>query len=463
MSQFQRGSDQHGLALRLVESGCRQADKTQRDEIIAEIGREIVFDPDVLDTYTYEGWAPVHHDLLVVCAAVEYADRMCARRQTHWSRRLDVTIPVRDIAAWQRKEVQVCLRNTLRQLTGDDWNLKFVSACQSDVSVTRQRSLPLGVSRKFAIAFSDGLDSCCVTGLLDSGGGAVCVRVIKRKKRVKREAQPFDQIPFDVKIKSARDSGARSRGFKFAAITAIAGQLSNVSTVIVPESGQGALGPVLLPLHNVYPDYRNHPTFFREMERFVRALLGYAVAFQQPRLWYTKGQTISAYAIQSSECRDAIRQTRSCWQQRWNVRVEGKRRQCGLCAACLLRRMSMHAAGIDEPDDAYFFSDLTVDSYEAAVPSGARTSPGHVMVEYGSVGARHLHDLAGMATVPDSELSPHAFDIARATGASEQETRENLRSLLIQHAEEWRRFVYAQGQGSFLNSWIIGGRYGRYE
>jgi hypothetical protein len=41
---------------------------------------------------------------------------------------------------------------------------------------------------------------------------------------------------------------------------------------------------ICLPLHNIYVDYRNHPTFFRKMGRFIKALEGYRVQFEQPRL-----------------------------------------------------------------------------------------------------------------------------------------------------------------------------------
>ncbi|WP_299783115.1 hypothetical protein [uncultured Roseobacter sp.] len=33
-------------------------------------------------------------------------------------------------------------------------------------------------------------------------------------------------------------------------------------------------------------------------------------------------------------------------------------RQCGVCAACMLRRLSLHAAGYDEPSDRYVWEDL---------------------------------------------------------------------------------------------------------
>ena len=105
----------------------------------------------------------------------------------------------------------------------------------------------------------------------------------------------------------------------------------------MPESGQGAIGPFLQPLHNIYADYRNHPSFFRRMERFIKVLLEYSVAYEQPRLWNTKGETIAAFLAQAEAGREALLDTRSCWQQRWNARSDGEaqamRFVCGVSTA----------------------------------------------------------------------------------------------------------------------------------
>ena len=291
--------------------------------------------------------------------------------------------------------------------------------------------------------------------ILDARDSVVRVRLTRVRDRAKHGERPFDQIPFAVKTGSG-ETDVRSRAFKFAAITAIAAHLCAVGKIVVPESGQEAIGPSLLPLHNTYPDYRNHPTFFRKMERFIQELLGFSVSYEQPRLWNTKGETIRAFAAKVESGRESVMNTRSCWQQRWNARFDGKLGQCGLCAACLLRRMSMHAAEIEEPAGIYFVDDLTRARYEDARPQqrGGRLS--HTLVEYGSVGARHLQQLADRAEVSDTALRPFVFEIARATSTSEHETLEGLRRLLLQHASEWRAFCRAQGPRSFIVGWAKG-------
>ena len=463
MNSHRNSRHPYGLTLRVVEQGIGSQKGSNGDETIAGIGTEIRFSPNILDTYHYDGWKPVHYDLLVVCAAVEFADRQCRRSATRWSRPFQITLPVLELAAWQQPEVQTHLQNTLRHLTGDEWRFFFVQAADSAVNGTRQCTLPFPNNKEFAIAYSDGLDSRCVSSLFDAGDSAVRIRVTDNKDPIRDGEQPFDRISFTVTAASSRESGMRSRGFKFAAIAAIAGHLSNVGKIIVPESGQDALGPVLLPLHNIYADYRNHPTFFRKMERFIKVLLGYSVAYNQPRLWHTKGETIRAFLAQSGTGRESLLSTRSCWQQRWNVRFGGKLWQCGLCAGCLLRRMSMHGAGVEEPADTYTIGDLTAPRYEAAIPRGDCKRLSGTLVEYGIVGAGHLQQLAEMAALSDTALRLHVFEIARATGSSEQDTGKALRRLLLQHAGEWRDYVSAQGERSFISNWTKGVRHGRSE
>lgn len=462
MSNELTNPDRYGLALRVVEVGRRDNRVRPKSEAIAEIGKDIVFDADSLDTYHYEGWKPIHHDLLVVSAAVEYADRRTARRIGQPAREFKITVPVVELSTWQRHDVQASLKAALRHLTSDDWCFNFVLWQGQSALGARQRSLPFGTEKSFVMAYSDGLDSRCVSKVFGNGN-AICVRVTKNRHSLKKGDEPFDQIPFRVDVPSSRESSVRSRGFKFAAVSAIAAQLTGLDRIVVPESGQGALGPVLLPLHNAYADYRNHPTYFRKMERFIKALLHHDVRYDQPRLWSTKGETVTAFRRTTNSAVDELFETRSCWQQRWNAKMDGKLRQCGLCAACLLRRMSMHAAGIDEPWNTYVIANLSVPAFSDALPGRKKVRLSRTMAEYGSVGARHLQQLADMADIPDEDLMVHVFEIARATGELQEDVLKKLRSMLLSHAKEWRAFLAAQGEQSFLRSWITRGRYGRSE
>lgn len=452
-------ADKH---LHVVEQGQETDRPRTAGAVTAEIGRQIMFNAAVLDTFDVKGCQPLHYDLLVLCAAIEFADRRWKRPQG-WSRNLHVTMPVIDLSTWQKRVVQRNLRSVLRHLTCDEWSFTFVQATNRSPIGERQGVLDFPTTKTFVIAYSDGLDSRAVSALSGTQAEALCIRVANFRQRRKHGDSYFTQIPFKVIGYRANESSFRSRGFQFAAVTAIAAHLAGLTRVVVPESGQGALGPVLLPLHNIYADYRNHPTFFQQMERFIQSVLGHRVRYEHPRLWFTKGQTLRAFLDLSGKTKTDLTSARSCWQNRRVVNTGGGKKQCGLCAACLLRRLSMHAAGITEERDTYVILNLSASDVHEALSVLPQQSDRDIMIEYGSVGTRHLQQLADMADLPDSELRVHASEIAAATNSNYEETFEKLRALLVTHAQEWRAFLSAQGEQSFLKSWMEGGRHGRSE
>ena len=442
----------------VLEQGQKRARAIPKNSVIAEIGQHICFDASALDSFDVEGCKPIHYDMLVLCAAVEFADRRW-KRPLSWRRILHITLPVADPRSWHKSEVLNSLQSVLNHLTGDTWQFTFVQARTPSPIGSRQIPLDFGKTKTFAVAYSNGLDSRAVSALSGAKDEALCIRVAGNHQRSKDGDSYFTQIPFKTAEYRGSESSFRSRGFQFAAVTAIAAQLSNVTRIVVPESGQGALGPVLLPLYNIYADYRNHPTFFRKMERFIKALQQYEVRFEQPRLWFTKGQTLSAFLRIPGKSKEHLINTRSCWQTRRVVNV-GEKKQCGLCAACLLRRLSLHTASITEARDTYVVFDLAASDVEDALSAIPQKADRDIMVEYGSVGVRHLQHLADMAGRPDDGLRAYASQVAIATGDTYEETLKNLKMMLTSHADEWRSFLSAQGQQSFLKNWMDGGRYG---
>ncbi|HEV7276569.1 MAG TPA: 7-cyano-7-deazaguanine synthase [Devosiaceae bacterium] len=424
----------------------------------AEIGQQINFDAEILDSFDVAGCLPRHFDLLVVCAAIEVADRRWKRTRA-WARNFNIRVPVIDLERWQKPAVEHSLRRVLNFLTGDNWQFTFVKAKNASPIGGRQIPLPFGKTKTFAVAYSDGLDSRAVTGLSGGEDEALCIRVAGSRQRRKQGDSPFERIPFDTRNYRKNESSFRSRGFKFAAVTAIAAQLYQVSRIVVPESGQGALGPAILPLHNVYADYRNHPAHFRRMEDLLTSLLDWKIKFEQPRLWHTKGQTLQKFLQLPGKSKLHLSQTHSCWQTRRIVN-DGHRKQCGLCAACLLRRQSLHAAGVEESAEAYIVAELSASTVGDALSPVTDKADRDIMIEYGSVGARHLQHLADMSVWPDELLHTHASQIAAATGETCDETTRRLRAMLSEHADEWRAFRSELGAASFLNDWMDGGRNG---
>src|SRR5690606_18521979 len=142
-----------------------------------------------------------------------------------------------------------------------------------------------------------------------------------------------------------------------------------------------------------YPDFRSHPLFTMRMERFLKALLKRPVRFVFPRIWSTKGETLKAYAALPGS--DDWRETRSCWQNARHCSLNGQLVQCGVCAACMLRRMSIHAAGLTDDDSVYACSDLRAATFEDSVQPGFRMR-GPALREYAIAGTQHLDHMADL-------------------------------------------------------------------
>jgi hypothetical protein len=228
----------------------------------------------------------------------------------------------------------------------------------------------------------------------------------------------------------------------------------------VPESGQGALGPTLVTVGQAYEDYRSHPLFTGHMERFLDALLGHSVRYSFPQLWYTKAETLRKFVDECSGD-SSWSVTWSCWQQNRHVSVDHKKRQCGICAACMLRRLSVHAAGFSEPKERYVWENLSARTF----PAGAAASFGQEKItgalrEYAIAGALHLDHLAGLLDSPANTrmLNLNAFQLSGALGLPEADTRAKLDRLLRQHSSEWKNFMLSLGQNSFVADWALSAR-----
>jgi hypothetical protein len=363
------------------------------------------------------------------------------------------SIPVHEPEHWNSHAVNTALIEVLGYLTGDQWSIEFVQLAEP-IKAPKEAPLPFPQRDQRIMAFSDGMDSRAVAHL--HGKNLVRVRVgNKGKDRPKKT--PFAAVPFKVHVPAGREASARSRAFKFASIAGLATFMAKGSEVIVPESGQGALGPAILSLRGIYADNRNHPEFYRRMDAYLKAALGYGVHFAQPRLWNTKGETVKAYLAALGDKTELL-ETVSCWQKRRNVNVDGKRRQCGLCAACMLRRQSLHAAGLEEPAGTYSWSDLNHPSMIDARPTAMVGETTASMHHYAVAGIQHLSDLSrlGREKAQSSELRSKSLQIAKALDAPHDETHKKLVELLGRHRDELEGFLSSLRQDSFIRSWSGG-------
>lgn len=444
------------VGIDVVEPG-RRARKARTK---LELNHHIKFSTAGLESYAFARWEPMIYDAMVVAATIECGDRMLKRPDQGWPRKLSLRIPVHDPNRWQADEVAKPLRDTLEFLTGDYWLIEF-SKRSTKARGPSQDYLKLPTETKAIIAYSDGMDSRAVASILDKslGDGLVRVRVGSTKWDYAEHSSkriPFAMVPYETPPgrEFKRESTARSRGFKFTLISAIAAYLTDADEVVIPESGQGAIGPALLAVGHAYPDLRNHPLFTVRMQQFIGALLGRKIKFLHPRIWHTKGETLCESVKVSKD--HNLGDTRSCWRDnRWSS-INGKRRQCGVCAACMLRRVAVHAAKLTEPGDTYIAHAMKAPTLDkAVVPKFSKLT--EAFREYAIAGFLHMDHLADLA---NDESAPstrtHAVLLARALGLSLDEAHTRLRRMLSRHAAEWKSYVKFLGPNSYLTQWMRG-------
>lgn len=450
------------LMMDVVEPGVRP----RRGPAVCRIGMNVEFSTASLESYFFARWEPVAYDALLVAAAMEFADRIQRRPAYSWEREIELRIPVHDPDRWRAKSVAGALHDSLSFLTGDRWRIDFC-ARRKEVDQPHQGMLSLQPGVDAVIPFSNGLDSRAVAGILGRELGPRLVRVrlgseLQDREGISRGREAFTSVPY--RVLPGRhpfvESSARSRGFKFALISALAAYLAEANQVIIPESGQGALGPTLVPVGQAYEDYRSHPLFTDRMERFVDALFGRRIRFSFPRIWYTKAETLKEF-VEVCEDRSSWSRTWSCWQQSRQVSVDHKKRQCGICAACMLRRLSIHAAGLVEAKESYVWEDLSAATFAAeAAPSypSKKITPGQR--EYAIAGTLHLDHLAGLKDSPGNArmLNLRAFQLSGSLGLSEADTAAKLGRLLHQHGCEWKNFMLSLRPNSFVADWAMSGR-----
>ena len=430
--------------------------------ISCKIGDNLRFDTADLLAYCFADWDVRVFDAFLVSAAIQFCDHTKARPSRGWGRHFELRVPVHDPTLWSSAAVSEGLHGALGFLTGDRWNIKFVARSKVEPPPGQQQ-FNLPNNSCVIIPFSDGLDSRAVAGLMERQypHRVVRVRLGSRSRKAARgssPAVPFAAVPYSVRFGASRptETSARSRGFKFALLSGIAAYLTKTSSVVMPESGQGALGPVLIPVGQGYEDYRSHPLFTKKVERLLSALFGHEVHYLYPRLWRTKAETIAEFIRTCPDGKNWA-QTRSCWQGQRQVSVSGRWRQCGICAACMLRRMSVHAVGAKEDEDTYVWEELRSARFEDAVATGFRkVKPSGAQYEYAIAGVLHLDHLAGLldSSANQIPLEKQVFQLSRCLELSESETRERLQKLLARHGQEWKNFVGSLGASSFVAKWV---------
>jgi 7-cyano-7-deazaguanine synthase in queuosine biosynthesis len=436
---------------------CNNSSLTRLSEIRCTVGRDLIIKPEVLGRYCVKALDPRIYDLVLITGAVAFADRVVPRKTSVcWRRELEVVVPTSDPEFWKQAIVVRNLTETLELLTGDVWSFHFTPT-RKKTQINPQAAFALGGLSAAVIPFSDGLDSFATSllTLADSPQmGLIGVTTGRRPDTRGGSRQQRVSIPFSMPGSRyrLRETSYRARGFVFGVMAGIAANLLEADRIIVPESGQGALGPWLNPVGNEAPDLRMHPFFTTSLSRFLQSVFGRHIKHEHPRLWKTKGETLRQ--LRDSGLDKDWWRTKSCPRAR-KVCMNNKRVQCGVCSSCLLRRQSLLAAGLDEGKDTYFWGNLSAPSLRQAAEASTRDT----VLNDERQAKCGVYDLTALANLLDTEVGDKRINYASAElaaheGAQEADVVRKLRRLLEAHREEWRAFIAAQKSESFLKKWL---------
>ena len=313
-------------------------------------------------------------DFLTIAMAVTAADTFVLRKDTAngWCRSFSITLPLCRPAIWQANKVH--LEHILHFLSGDIWQFDFQENGQNPPQPYSQndRTKLVDLRNKDCVClFSGGLDSSIgAIDLLEQGHSPVLVSHSYKGDKSRQQAiiQQLNQngyinqfSQFNAIAQPHLNNGrateitmrTRSLNFlAFAIVSAYALQefVQEEIDVFVPENGVISINaPLTVRRVGTLSTRTTHPYFIQEIQRLFTAV-NIPFTLRNPYQFKTKGQMIS-------ECKNLpflkqiIPDTVSCshWKR--------KNQQCGICVPCLIRRASLHYAGITN-DAQYEFNDI---------------------------------------------------------------------------------------------------------
>jgi len=217
-------------------------------------------------------------------------------------------------------------------------------------------------------------------------------------------------------------------------LVAIAALLLDKHTAYFYENGVGAIG---LPFQEGTDTSRVvHPVTLARMRKFMLSALGTGIAFRNPFITETKGTMCAR--LTDPLLRNAIARSVSC--DEFPQRIAGCA-QCGICPACLMRRVSLHYAHLSDVDrESHYRFDVTG---RAHVLSEQRLYALHTML-YQVETFRQCLGQSGWEglVIRFPELVTVADTIEQEEGVDHDGVVSLLATLYRGYIREWESFPY---------------------
>lgn len=317
---------------------------------------------------------PVSLDLCEIAAYVYLGDKAVARgRYEKWTRNLSYLVPVRNPDLWE--SVRETLTDTVGTLSGDNVRFNFVPRRDGDGTPEPR---PAHDER----AFAESDCACLFSGGLDSFAGAA--HLIREGRRplfaghysnhalkglqsslmagIRAEfGEDFRHFQYRVAPRrnpraphayARRESSHRARSFLFTSFAAAAAALHGLSEVFICENGVMSLN---VPISDARKGSRStrhaHPLYLSHFNRLIDSLYGRRFSVRNPFSFWTKGE--EARLLGSTNLYPMIKETVTCWGYPNQTARYPHTNHCGYCLPCIVRRVSLTAAGMEGFDDRY--------------------------------------------------------------------------------------------------------------
>jgi Queuosine biosynthesis protein QueC len=229
----------------------------------------------------------------------------------------------------------------------------------------------------------------------------------------------------------------RARGFVFSALGAVTAISAGLDELSIYENGPGAINlPFTARQLGVHLTRATNPLALKRMETLIEALTNQPFRIRLPFLLETKA--VLCNSIRDAGVEHLIARTISC--DGFPQRVE-RHPQCGLCTSCLLRRMSLHAAGLTDHDPRNYRVDVLHPDWSAPEE---KLFPFRAMLYQAEL-------LSAAVTSPSPWRAlvtsfPELLEVAAAAGdGSATFTGGGFLDLYRQYCSEWGRFPARPG------------------
>lgn len=325
---------------------------------------------------------PVSLDLCEIAAYVYMGDKAVSRgRYEQWTRNLSFVVPVRDPERWDF--VKEILTSTIATLSGDNVRFNFVpKPKEENVPKSKQRKSKASASFE-PTSFPEADCSCLFSGGLDSFAGAAYLIEQERRrplfashyangelKNKQRDLMSVIQEKFGKNFhhfqyrvtsrpnknaphKYARQENShRARSFLFMSFATVAAASRGLSDIFICENGVLSLN---VPISDARKGSRStrhaHPLYLFHFNQLVNALYERKFNVQNPFSLQTKGEEIAL--LRTLHLESVIKDTVTCWGYPNQTCRYKYSNHCGYCIPCIVRRVSLIAAGMEDCDDQY--------------------------------------------------------------------------------------------------------------